>query len=163
MSDRTIDPAASIAPPNNVSPANAPLAIVPPATHIPLTDAAIWEKRVGTGALGAMVVGAVGPWAAAFGMLSVSGLNGDGIVVLILAAIAALAGWRYLAKHRRGALIAILVCGILGSATTVYDMVHISSGPPLVSIGWGLVLAFVGSITLAGDALAALITRRGRG
>ena len=158
MSDRTIDPAASIAPPNNVSPANAPRAIVPPAMHIPLTDAAIWEKRVGTGALGAMVVGAVGPWAAAFGMLSVSGLNGDGIVVLILAAIAALACWRYLAKHRRGALIAIL-----GSATTVYTMVHISSGPPLVSIGWGLVLAFVGSITLAGGALGALITRRSRG
>jgi hypothetical protein len=133
----------------------------PAAVGVPVSTVAddVWDRRVGIGAVVAMVVGAVGPWTSALGLVSKNGVEGDGQIVIVLAAIAAIAGWRYLGRGGHGALISVAVCGLLSSATTIYDTQEILSGSELVSIEWGLMLALAGSLALTGVAARALLVR----
>lgn len=97
-----------------------------------------------------MVIGSVGPWASVFG-ISVAGTQGDGQVVVALAAIAAVL--LALTPNPRptgatGKLTAIMVCAALAFATTLYDAINLSSNSELVRLGWGLILAMLASAAL---------------
>ena len=127
----------------------APVApVAPVADGLVVRDVSVHRSQIG--ALVAMVIGAVGPWASVFG-ISVAGTHGDGQVVVALAAISAVL--LALSPNPRptgatGKLTAIMVCAALALATTVYDAINLSSGGALVSLGWGLVLAMLASAAL---------------
>jgi hypothetical protein len=99
-----------------------------------------------------MVIGALGPWATAFGLISVAGTDGDGIIVLVAGLVV---GAMALLRYLRGAGIWTLVVGLvaagIGAVTSIYDMVNIQSAigdsHGLVSIGWGLWFDCIASVS----------------
>jgi hypothetical protein len=97
-----------------------------------------------------MFVGALGPWAKAFGVLAVSGTDGDGVIVLIAGLIVGGAAW----LHRQGTRLWAVVIGILaavvGAATSIYDLANIKSvldNSGVVTVGWGLWLDCIASVS----------------
>jgi len=110
--------------------------------------AAIW---VGISAA-LMVVGAIGPWATAFGVLSVAGTDGDGLFALIAGLVI---GAMTLLRYYRGLGAWTIVVGLLAAsiaaAVSIYDMVNIqseiSNSHGLVTIGWGLWVDCIASVS----------------
>jgi len=99
--------------------------------------------RVGYVSCGVIAVGSLGPWAT-LGPISADGLDGDGVLTLILASIAATLLWRWSGSAARWKLICAIVAGGFATAITLYDTVNIStvlSGA--ASVGWGLILALI--------------------
>ena len=103
-----------------------------------------------------MAVGAFGPWLKALAF-SVSGTDGSNDGWIVLAAAVGGALFAFVGRESEfGGLWAVLA-GALATATTIYDRVHIShkidQGGTLVrelaSVGWGLNLDLVASISLA--------------
>jgi hypothetical protein len=90
-----------------------------------------------------MVLGAIGPWATAFGVFSVAGTEGDGVIVLVAGLVV---GGMVLLSQRRGrgrwTLVVAILAAVVAAATSIYDMANIqnaiSNSDGLVSIGWGL-------------------------
>lgn len=97
-------------------------------------------QKLTYGAVGAVVLGAIGPWATAFG-LSKAGTEGDGVITLIgaiLVLVLVTRWWRPTA--------ALVIAGLI-AAVVAYDFIDIS-GTDLVSVGWGLYLSVVGAVAL---------------
>jgi hypothetical protein len=119
-----------------------------------------------------MVVGAVGPWFRLFGA-GVSGVEGDGLFVLIAGGLAL--GLLLLYDRRAGdkrLIVVVAIMGLIGFALTSYDGIQFFIelqgdageaaaflGEDLVGIGWGLVVAWLASGSLG---IAALLGLRAR-
>src|SRR4051812_29206395 len=108
-------------PPDPPAAPTAPVAAAAVADDLVARDVTVYRSQIG--ALVAMVIGSVGPWASVFG-ISVAGTHGDGQIVVALAVISAV----LLAlspnprpKAATGKLTTIMVCAALAVATTVYD------------------------------------------
>jgi hypothetical protein len=99
-------------------------------------------------ALAGLVVGSIAPWATTV-LVSKDGLEGDGVITLILAVIIGVALWSYYSRPNSGAAITGVVCSLIAVAVAIYDVADISSRHTrifgqdvhVVSVGWGLWLA----------------------
>jgi hypothetical protein len=102
---------------------------------------------------GAMVVGGFGPWARVLGVISVSGTDGDGWIVIVAALVAA--GLIFLQQRRRMGIwpfVVALLAAVIASVTTIYDWTdlnHVADQTGLIHAGWGIYLATSGSVSLA--------------
>jgi hypothetical protein len=110
--------------------------------------AAIWAGI----SAGVMVLGAIGPWATAFGVFSVAGTDGDGVIVLIAGfVVGGMVLLRYLKHGRAWTLVVALLAAAIAAATSIYDMANIQSAISdshgLVSIGWGLWFDCIASVS----------------
>ncbi len=94
------------------------------------------------------VLAAFLPWAtAANGLLSKSGIDGDGAITLLLGTVGALAAWQ------AGRLIWVaVICGALVALIGVVDYIDIA-GETLVSAGAGLILTIIAGVALFAGAL----------
>ena len=98
------------------------------------------------------MIGAIGSWATAFGVFSVAGTDGDGVIVLIAGLVV---GGMILLRHLKGSgiwtLVVALLAAAIAAATSIYDMVNIQSAISdthgLVSIGWGLWFDCIASVS----------------
>lgn len=123
---------------------------------------------------GLMIVGSFGPWARAF-IVTVSGVDGDGWLV-ILAAVAALVALYFGANRPRLRRVSILVCALAGAAglaVVLYDGNDIFGdqstgdeddlfgGTDLVTPGWGIWMAGLASASLLFASIALLVRRWG--
>ncbi|NLU83625.1 hypothetical protein [Rhodococcus sp. HNM0569] len=90
--------------------------------------------------------------------MSSSGTEGDGLLTILLAAVAAatLAGLLIRGKTKLGDRWAPPIAGVLVSIIAIYDFnevgnrsVEIFERTAYASLGWGLVLTLVGGVTLA--------------
>ena len=111
-----------------------------------------------------MVIGAVGPWAKVLGTITINGTDGgrDGWIVIGAAAVAAILLLVYSRRRRRWLLVLSVLAGLAGAGTAAYDLVDIGSrfpgssfgGSGLVSVGWGIYVALIGSVSLVVAAVA---------
>jgi Protein of unknown function (DUF2510) len=110
------------------------------------------------GSVAWMVIGSAGPWAYVI-YVSVSGLEGDGLITLVVSVVCAAALWAF-ARGNRGALIVTGAGGTLVLGIGVYDASRIEAlasaeilgqNVRAGTIGWGLVLTIAagGSLALA--------------
>lgn len=83
--------------------------------------------------IGLLVVGSLGPWADV--------ANRDGIITLVLAAVAALCLWR-------GLRLGVVLCATLALAVGLYDLLAVADADA-VEAGWGLWTALAGGFLLA--------------
>lgn len=102
-----------------------------------------------------MFIGATGPWATAFGVFSVAGIDGDGLFVLLAALI--VGGMVFLRHVKRvgiWTLVVAMLAAVVATATSIYDMATIQNAirdsHGLVSIGWGLWVACLASVSAIG-------------
>jgi hypothetical protein len=106
---------------------------------------AIWAAA----SAGLMVVGALGPWVKAFGFVSVSGTDGDGVIVLIAGLF--VGGAVLLQRERTRIWVAAIgiLAALLGATTAIYDIANIKSvaGNAAATVGWGLWLDVLASIS----------------
>jgi hypothetical protein len=109
-----------------------------------------------------MVVGALGPWGKILS-ISVSGTDGTNDGWLVVAA--AVVGFLFILGQRRSRWFGLgtLLAGALGTAVTLYDRNALADGSDevggfasLVTIGWGLNLAVLASMSLAFYAIVSL-------
>ena len=109
-------------------------------------------------ALAGLVLGSVTPWATTV-LATKNGLQGDGVLTLILAVIIGVALLSYRSRPTSGAALTGLICSLIAAAIAIYDVADISSSNTrifgqdvhVVSVGWGLWLALAASIVLAGS------------
>jgi len=116
---------------------------------------------------GLMAIGAFGPWLTALTVISMSGWDvqhGKAEVLLALALLGALAV--FVRRRTSSAGTWALIAGLAGAALTGYEHHTITSAisgvapqyqtlaHALLHVGWGLDLAFVGSLSLAAAGLA---------
>lgn len=104
-----------------------------------------------------MLIGAFGPWAKVLGVVSVNGTDADhhGWFVIAFALLGALL--LFATRTSRAAGTWAVLAGLAGAAITIHDHHRlasaISKGGPIaqafVSVGWGLDLAMVASVSLA--------------
>jgi hypothetical protein len=98
-----------------------------------------------------MVVGALGPWAKAFGFISVSGTDGDGVIVLIAALVVGGAVLLRLRGTRVWVVVVGVIAALAGAATSIYDLANIKSvvsdSSGAVTVGWGLWLDSIASVS----------------
>ena len=113
-----------------------------------------------------MLIGAFGPWATVLSVLSVSGTDGDGKIVLIAAlVIGAMVALPLNAKGRRWTLIVALLAAVIGAATSIYDMADIqntisnSQYQGAISVGWGLWIDCIASVSAV---IALVLLARGK-
>jgi hypothetical protein len=98
------------------------------------------------------VLGSFGPWAKVLGIISVSGTDGDGwlVIVAVLVAVALI-----IVRERRDlrlwSLLLAAVAGGLAAATAIYDWTNLSrvaNETGFIEAGWGIYLATFGSVSL---------------
>jgi MYXO-CTERM domain-containing protein len=115
--------------------------------------------------LALMAIGAFGPWAKVFGLLSVSGTDGgDGWIVIGLAVAAGIFLWRFSVRRRRLWPALMLLAAIGGAFTSGYDLNNLNSlasadtffGAEFVHAGWGVYLDLIASISLGVAAIVLL-------
>lgn len=113
---------------------------------------------------GTIMLGSMLPWAtarSAFGQISMSGLEGDGIVTLVLGAALGLAAW--LRHHQRGWQITAAVGSALVLFVGILDYVTIGSivgdQYATASVGPGVYLVILGAALVGGASIAALSAR----
>jgi hypothetical protein len=121
-----------------------------------MTESLRRTLAVGYSAALVVIIGSLGPWAT-FGPFSASGTQGDGIVSMVFAIITAFMVWRWSGKPAMWKLAIGMLAAALALATTGYDVVNISGSG--VALGWGLILALLGSVGLVVSA-ARLVRRR---
>jgi hypothetical protein len=101
-----------------------------------------------------MIVGALGPWAKALGIVSVSGVDGDGWFVVAAAVVAAFLLWRHAQAGGRGPLVGIIVAGAVAAAVCAIDLIDIQSKSSTEFFGedvdvidpaWGIYACLLGS------------------
>jgi hypothetical protein len=109
------------------------------------------------GATVSMVVGALGPWATALDLVSLSGTRGDGWLVILAAAVSAAMLWSYAIRGSRGVLIGSALAGATGLVIGIVDFVDIASRGSgeifdeevqLVDPGWGIYVVILASAAL---------------
>lgn len=115
------------------------------------------------GSVAGMLIGSSGPWAYVI-YASVSGLEGDGLITLVISVGCGAALWAF-ARGNRGALIVTGVGGALVLGIGVYDASRIEAlasaeilgqNVRTGTIGWGLALTIAAGGSLA---LASLVLR----
>jgi hypothetical protein len=129
--------------------------------------ASFWLASLGS--LG-MIVGGIGPWATAYGFLSLSGTSMHGWRSVIVGVV----GLAMLGLHQlRGSRLPLILAGVAGALAAmqaVATLSKINSGGVVTVFGqnyrylepaWGLYLVLAGAITLVGAA-AALAWRASR-
>ena len=101
----------------------------------------------------AAVLGSFGPWAKVLGFITVSGTDGDGWYVILAAGIAAAL---IVERQRRGLghwpIYVAIASSVIASLIAIYDWSNLSrvaNESGLISAGWGIYLATLGSISLA--------------
>jgi hypothetical protein len=110
-----------------------------------------------------MVIGGFGPWATAFGALSVAGTNGDGWFLIIggLAA-GALLLW-HASKPRGWKIIVMTVIGLICVIVAAIDLANISTvagtSDGLVSPAWGIYVCLLSSIGLLAAGIYTVVKR----
>jgi len=110
---------------------------------------------------GLMVIGGFGAWAKVL-TVSIDGTVGDGWFVIIAGALGA--GVFHAMRGSRWAGALPLIGGVVGLAITAYDRSHLESfinhggavAQPPVSVGWGLEVALIASISMAIAGVVAL-------
>ncbi|MCW3015223.1 MAG: hypothetical protein JWO02_2315 [Solirubrobacterales bacterium] len=118
-----------------------------------------------------LIVGGIGPWATAWGYLSLSGtsMHGWRAVMLGVVGLAMLAV--YQVRRARLALIVAGVAGAFGAMQAITSLAKINAGGAVTVFGqqyrylgaaWGLYLVLAGGIALMGSA-SALVWRASRG
>lgn len=117
-----------------------------------------------------MVVGAFGPWVKVLGVFTVNGTDGggDGWIVIGAAAVAAVLLLIYARGRRKWLLVLPILAGLVGAATTAYDISDISrlssgsvfGASDTFSAAWGIYLALAGSLSLTLAVLALMVSRR---
>lgn len=140
-----------VAPPPAPGAPGAPQAAALAGNRVP----ALWWAL---GAAALMVVGGLGPWATALGVVDVSGTKGDGWIAIFLGALAAAVLW--FAKGKAGPVVA-LIAGAIGLLVAIIDFADISSLGELVDPAWGIFAVIAGSVAL-GVAAIVLLARPGR-
>ena len=103
-----------------------------------------------------IIVGGVGPWATALGVVDVSGTHGDGWIVIAAGAISAAA--LLVARGNGGAIVGLLAA-LVATGTGAFDLNHIQSRGALVEAAWGIYAVIAGGVIL-GIASLALLARR---
>jgi hypothetical protein len=113
----------------------------------------------------AMVLGGLGPWATAFGALSVSGTSGDGWLLIAGGAVAVALTVVHVRRQGR-ARWPMIVVGLIGSGCAIAaiidlgDIASATDGSDLlgdaVSPGWGIWLSVASSASLALASILAL-------
>ena len=112
------------------------------------------------------VIGSFGPWAKVLGVISVSGTDGDGWIVIVLALVAA--GLILLRQQRGSGLWAVAVAFVaaaIAAGTAIYDWNNlngVADASGLVDAGWGIYLAALGSVSLALACIGLLLEGRSR-
>lgn len=109
-----------------------------------------------------LALGSIGPWAT-IASFTTNGLEGDGVITLVLAIVAALVVLVARARSRLPSRIALGICGVLALTVAVIDVVDVSgtkAGSLSASVGWGLWVALAGAVILIGAVLARLANRR---
>jgi hypothetical protein len=111
-----------------------------------------------------LAIGSFGPWAQVtiFGITATkNGISGDGVITLILAIIAAALLALCIRQPSKGLAIATILVGVIAAATSLYDLITISNAySGIVSPGWGLYLAAIGSVALVIFSVLALRVAR---
>lgn len=117
-----------------------------------------------------MVVGGLGTWATALGIVSVSGTRGDGWIVVGAAVGALFALWGYAMRPRVWIGLAAALFGTGGAVASAIDL-HKLAGigtssffgtqVQLVHPAWGIYLALGASVVLAGLAIGLVALGRG--
>jgi hypothetical protein len=121
-------------------------------------------------AAGCMALGAVGPWVDAV-FVTVGGLNGDGVIVLIAAIVAAILCAVALTTRNdslRGLGVGAILCGLIAAATSIYDLTQILGSTTelfgedvrIGNPGWGLWLSAVASVGLFVSGAALIGSRK---
>jgi hypothetical protein len=115
-----------------------------------------------------MIVGALGSWATAFGIVSVPGTRGDGWFVVAAAVAGLSALWTYAVQARTWPLIAAVLAGLGGAGVSAYDL-HKLRGigaqsffgkeVQIVHAGWGIYTSLYASVALGGCGLILLLVR----
>jgi hypothetical protein len=120
-----------------------------------------------------MAIGAIGPWAKAL-FVSVSGLDGDGWFVLlgavVIVAITLIHVRRHATRNRRPwwPFAVGLLAAVIAAATAIYDANNIqreiseSDIEGIASVGWGLWLACVASVSAGVAVVFAYLKRNQR-
>ena len=95
--------------------------------------------------IGVTIIGSIGPWAS-LGFVSLSGLEGDGVITIIASLVAAaFLGIAEVRKTQGGRAAAYLAagCGLVATGVAIYDLVNLGS-----AAGWGVWLTAAGGATL---------------
>lgn len=97
------------------------------------------------GSIVLIVIGSFLPWAS-MGVFSVSGIEGDGIVTLLLAVVAVVV---YFALKKKPTVVSVVVAiiGVLSLIITIISYYNLGE-LELASPGGGLIMATIGSIAL---------------
>jgi hypothetical protein len=104
-----------------------------------------------------MIVGGFAPWATALNIISVSGTQGDGWIVIGAGVFACVMLWLNAARGSRGPLVWLLISGVLGAVVGIVDFNDVNSkgtadffGQRLevVKPGWGIYMVMAASIAL---------------
>jgi hypothetical protein len=105
-------------------------------------------------AAGVAVIGALGPWVTALGIISKAGVDGDGLYVIGAAVFTVAFVWNHAQTGGRGVLIAAAVLGLIATGICVYTLVDVEQNSPtdffgervdLVRPGWGLYASLLGA------------------
>lgn len=110
---------------------------------------------------GLVILGSVLPWASVAFVGSVHGTDGDGVITLVCAVIAALLALPAALGKRLNWLLGIAAFfGLLSAGIGAYDLSNISalaSDESLVSVGPGLPIIIVGGLVVVGASIFGLI------
>jgi Protein of unknown function (DUF2510) len=164
----------SAAPSGPSAPGLAPMTPMTPMAPVAPAQNLAGLRWVVFGGAAGVVLGSLLPWAKVtapfIGTVTVSGTDGDGVLTLLGAVVAAgLAVLGFGARRSRGALIGTLVVGLLVAAVAVIDMVDVSDRiadaeggdlPVQASIGIGLWVTLLGALAVVGGCVLALSSRR---
>jgi hypothetical protein len=119
-----------------------------------------------------MIVGGLGPWASALGIVSVSGTRAeDGWVVIAVAGLGLAAVWSRMLRESLSAAIAAVICGLIGAVVSGIDLHKLARAGAssssffgrqvqLVQVEWGIYLAVGASVAFVGFVL--VMTALGR-
>ena len=122
------------------------------------------RKLAGWAAVGGavlVVLGSVLPWASVAFVGSIYGTDGDGIITLVCAVIAALLVLPFALGKGRGWMLGVAAFfGLISAAVAAYDLSNISafaSDESLVSVGPGLPIIIAGGLVVIGASVFGLI------
>lgn len=112
------------------------------------------ERAWGLASAVAVVVGSLGPWAT-FGPFAKNGLDGDGVITLVLGLLVLAAVWL------RRAPLAVLVAGALVALIGIIDTIDVAGSDVLSpSPGWGVLLTAAAGISVVAWAVLEVTRRR---
>jgi Protein of unknown function (DUF2510) len=115
---------------------------------------AFWGLLAASVAVG---IGSVGPWATN-ALVTAGGLDGDGWITLVMAAISAVALYQAYTSNPFQINLAPVIAGLVAAGLGIYDAVQIEDAGDtrlfgeavdVANVGWGLYLVIAGGIGMA--------------